>query len=273
MASRTMSAEAIRRFIQSMEDQGVVVTRTKKGLFLRLPDNTSTTVHFTNSDVRAEPNLMARLRRAGVRHPDDPKDVKELPTNITEAPPVAPRSIRKVHKAIEQLGWPEVVTVQQIVDITEMVHITSTRTLYQMGFKPVKGKRNGRDWLTPPEILALKPNEEVVAEVEAVVDDAESPTIQDREEVERVLGAAVEGAREAGRQLGREMQAAGMTPEPKIITVEEARAQADVTAQEREFIDTHDSWVVNGGWPPAVADYLHSLRGAGLEVEIRVWRA
>lgn len=41
---------------------------------------------------------------------------------------------------------------------------------------------------------------------------------------------------------------------------------------EREFIDDADSWVVEGPVPAKVERYLSTLRSAGLEVEIRVWR-
>jgi hypothetical protein len=105
-----------------------------------------------------------------------------------------------------------------------------------MGFKPVKGKRNSRDWLVPDDILALKPVPEVEAEVEAIEEDvAESPTFSE--------------------------------PKPKAF---------HDNSTEREFIDTHDSWTVDlGRISPyvTVQDYIENLLSAGLEAEIRVWRA
>ena len=223
-----------------MQDQGVGVTRTTKGLFLRLPDGESTTVHFTNSDVRAHDNLIARLRRSGVRHPDDPKDVRELPSNITDAPPVAARSIRKIEETVEELGYPEVITVKQIADHTGIAHITATKALYQMGFKPVKGKRNGRDWLVPQEILDRKPKEEPV----------ESSTLPERE-------ATAE----------EEAEVLASIADPDFVEVHRPEA--------REFIDSVDSWVVDLRQLPKtmmLGDYFDALRASGLEFEVRVWR-
>ncbi len=181
-----MTASAVERFIRSMEEQGVGVTRTTKGLLLRLPDGETTSLHFTNSDVRAPINLMSRLRRAGVRHPDDPKDVRELPSNITEGPPVSARTKQKVIDFIVDNDYPEVVTVKELVDHTEMVHITATRAIYQMGFTPVRGKRGARDWIVPQEILDKKPKG---IEEEPV----ESPTFSEgrAEEAERLLNEAM----------------------------------------------------------------------------------
>ena len=271
MPSRTMSQTQIDRFVRSMQEQGVGVTRTKKGLFLRLPDTTSTTVHFTNSDVRAIDNLMNRLRRAGVRHPDDPKDVRELPTNITGAKPVAARSIRRVKEVVEKLGWPEVVTVAEIVDNSDMVHITATRTLYQMGFTPVKGKRNARAWLTPAELLAEKPAEE-----------PESPTFDPAPEAD-LLDQAMSNTSVATDDYEKPSET---TVEPvnfdPPLTDQEAEAYVEATKQEeREFIDTHDSWVLDttqlSGFPftatPLTVEQLATvLASAGLAMEIRVWR-
>lgn len=252
MPSRTMSATQVERFVRSMEDQGVGVTRTKKGLLLRLPDGESTSVHFTNSDVRAEQNLIARLRRAGVRHPDDPRNVADLPENITNAV-VADRSKRKIMGAIESMGWPEYVRVMDLENRTGQAHITITRALYAMGFIPIVGKRNARDWKTPDSILAMKP---------------ESPTIPDAEF-------------DPGEDPGVDDLMEPVNFDPPLST-EEAEAYVEATKkdEEREFIDTHDSWVLDlerlVGWPfsesISVSQLRATMEAAGLEVEIRVWR-
>jgi hypothetical protein len=252
-----MTASAIERFVRSMEEQGVGVTRTTKGLLLRLPDGETTSLHFTNSDVRAPINLMARLRRAGVRHPDDPKDVRELPSNITEGPAVAARTKQKVIDYIVETGFPEVLTVKELVDHTEMVHITATRAMYQMGFTPVKGKRGARDWIVPEEILAKKPKQEdwlTGAPEVGRVAETESPTFQPP-----LTLAEAEAYEEA------------MNP-----TRDEAEVARLKSLGEREFLDTHDSWVVDLSKLPmhmTLGDYFTSVAASGLEVEVRVWRA
>ena len=254
MVAKTMTATAVDRFIRSMQDQGVGVTRTTKGLLLRLPNGETTTMHFTNSDVRAVDNLISRLRRAGVRHPDDPKDVRQLAASITEHPPVAERTKRKVIEALGKLGYPERVAVKQITDTVTANNMTVTAALYQMGFKPVRGKRNARDWMTPEDVLAMRPEPEPELE-EQFVAAPESPTISEgsAEEAERLLGVALEGARKTGRDF----------------------AHLAGTKSEREFIDSVDSWVVDLRHLPrtmTIGDYLDSLAASGLEFEIRVWR-
>lgn len=247
-----MSATQVNRFVDSMTDQGVGVTRTKKGLFLRLPDGSSTSVHFTTSDVRALPNLMTRLRRAGVRHPDDTKDVTALPSNITDVA-VAERTKRRVREAIATMGYPEYVTVMDVKEVTGMEHVTISRALYALDFVPVRGKRNGRDWMTPQDILSENPEEvdgkPAQVEPESITfqpDDTAVPTPDDEH------------------------------PEPEEPqTIEEPQVEP---AQRIDFIDERDSWVpdmkelLGVALYAMVKDRLQVLSAVGIEFEIRVWR-
>lgn len=232
-----MSATQQERFVRSMQDQGVAVTRTTKGFFLRLPNGESTTVHFTLSDVRAQKNLYAVLRRAGVRHPEDPKNMNELPESITESGQPAPRTRRSIERYVEDHGFPDKVAVLAIVKDTGMEHVTITRALYHMGFLPTKGKRGARDWLTPEEILKRKPKGGPV----------ESQTFDPEPELEEQFLAAPDETT--------------ATPVPPM--------------ERREFLDSHDSWVVNLEGLPlhmSLGDYFDSIAASGLQFEIRVWR-
>jgi len=254
MPSRTMSESQVQRFIYSMEDQGVGVTRTKKGLFLRLPDGESTTVHFTNSDVRAIDNLIARLRRAGVRHPEDPKNVAQLPRQITEGD-VSRRTKDKVLAAMQQLDYPDSVRVVQMAETAHLEHVTTSRALYHMGFTPIEGKRNARDWLTPEEILALKP----APPVEPEVPDVEQGVAAHDDLMKFVEGANAAQAAVDAMGMGR--------PDVSRETV--------VRNPNREFLDTHDSWVVELQQLPmsmTIGDYLQALDASGLDFEVRLWR-
>ena len=252
-----MSASKVERFIRSMEDQGVGVTRTKKGLLLRLPDGNSTSLHFTNSDVRAEANLIARLRRAGVRHPDDPKGVEKLPSNITEGEPIARRTRMLVLGYMEKMGYPEYVHVLDIREATGLAHITATKALYQMEFIPRKGKRGTRDWETPPQILALK----------ATAPEPEAPEEPDPASltVEEAVADEVEVQPSVEQQpMLAEVDQQQVEPETPVVHQE----------GDREFLDSHDSWTVD---IQKVSSYLlgefAALMGAaGLEMEVRVWR-
>ncbi len=259
MGDKTMSASEQARFIKSMEEQGVVVTRTTKGLLLRLPNGEATAVHFTHSDYRSRQNLMSVLRRAGVRHPEDPKNVTELPTTVTAASPVAERTKEAIRKYVADTGYPGTVRVADIMRETSMVHITVMRALYQMGFKPTDGRRKSRDWVVPEDIMALKPKPVEEKPVTPAA-DKESLTFQRMKAVEPKIPDVQEEVVEATPDVQEEV------PPPPPQRKPEAPA-------EREFIDTHDSWVVDlARVPDPVRDYLDGLGAAGLEVEIRLWR-
>lgn len=264
MTTRTVSDPQVQRIIRSMQEQGVGVTRTKKGLLFRLPDGSSTAMHFTNSDVRAEANLIARLRRSGVRHPDDQKNVAELPKNITEAK-VATRTKDKVLKAVADLGYPDSVKVLTITELANIDHVTCSRGLYALGFRPIVGKRNSRDWQTPGELLDLRPREEEpVFEPGELIGNGEREPYQNpghtiAESADPEWLATVTGARLFQQEVNE--HGMGKPEEPKV----------ELSAG-REFIDTHESWTVATA-PACVEEYLDTLRGAGLTVEIRVWRA
>lgn len=269
MSGRSMSDSQVQRFIASMEEQGVGVTRTKKGLFLRLPDKTSTTVHFTNSDVRAFDNLIARLRRAGVRHPEDPKNVAELPSQIVTGK-VAEKSKKLLMAAMEKLNYPDVVRVMPMMQETGMEHVTVARTLYALGFKPIAGKRNSRDWLTPEDILALKPQpqpevEESAGDVPAEF-EAEQTATPHTDQALREFVERAQNAQAAVNALGMGV--------PRETSVAEPSA-GSVRTSGREFIDTHDSWIVDLSRLPmnmTIGEYLQSLDASGLDFEVRVWR-
>jgi hypothetical protein len=243
-----------------MQDQGVGVLRTKKGLLLRLPDGSSTAVHFTNSDVRAKDNLIARLRRAGVRHPDDRKDIAALPLNITSGS-VAPATKRRIQEAVAGMNYPDSVQVQRLRELTGLEHITVSKGLYALGFTPTLGKGNSRDWMTPPDMLDRRTTEpEHEPEPEP-----ESPTLPDEPEPDRPM--PMEPQRfSAGRDFVDfpDVSSNGHG-DPATIQVQQSSG--------REFIDSHDSWVVDlTGVPKAVSRYMQVLRAAGLSAEIRVWR-
>ena len=287
MGGRSMSDSQVQRFITSMEDQGVGVTRTKKGLFLRLPDNTSTTVHFTNSDVRAFDNLIARLRRAGVRHPEDPKAVAELPSMITSGD-ASPASKKKIRQAMIDLDYPDVVTIMPLMKITGMEHVTIARALYHMGFKPIAGKRNSRDWLTPDDILALKPPAEPEGEDRFGVPESEQytnpgHTIAENADPEWLAENTAPSTPHTDAALmdfvgrARAAQAAinDMGMGNPQVSRETSTSDLRVDSSGREFIDTHDSWVVDLTRLPlnvTIGEYLQSLDASGLEFEVRVWR-
>lgn len=256
-STRSMSASQIVRFTRAMEDQGVGVTRTKKGLFLRLPSGESDMVHFTNSDTRAFDNLVARLRRAGVQHPDDPKVMNDLPHYIT-AGTVKETSKLRVYEYVRENDYPVEVYQGEISKAKFLDPGQVNRTLYHSGFTPSPrlSKKKGRPWLTPAWLLDEKVKDEEVEE------SSMTP------HTDAALAEFVErahNAQQAVNDLG-----AGKPPESREDPLDVSRETSG-----REFIDTHDSWTLDLSTKPAhltLSDYLSILESAGLGYEIRVWR-
>jgi hypothetical protein len=240
-----MTETQIARFSKSMEAQGVGLTRTKKGLLLRLPDETTTMIHFTNSDVRAEANVKARLRRAGVTHPDDNK-VADLPAYITQGRIREDAKVR-LFAWVREKGYPENVYSKQLVADLGWDPGQANRNLFHCGFVAQNAiDKKGRPWATPEWLL----EEGIQAEQDA---EAESPTIEEplMEFVHRA-----QAAQQAVNELG-----AGV-PEVKV--------------QGREFIDTYDSWIVDLSALPqhlTIGDYFGALAASGVTGEVRLWRA
>jgi hypothetical protein len=255
-----MSASQIIRFTKAMEDQGVGVTRTKKGLFLRLPNGESDMVHFTNSDTRAFDNLVSRLRRAGVQHPDDPKVLKDLPHYITTGT-VKESSKLRVYEYVRENDYPTEVYQGEISKKKFMDPGSVNRVLYHSGFipSPSVSKKKGRPWLTPAWLLEEKGKDNV--------EDA-TPEPKPTPITDAALADFVERGRraqEAVDELG-----AGRPPENRPDPLDVSRETSG-----REFIDTHDSWTLDLSTKPAhltLSDYLSILESAGLGYEIRVWR-
>lgn len=290
MTARQMTEPQIARWSRDMVNQGVRVTRTKKGLLLRLPDGSTAMKHFTESDVRGPKNLAAQLRRAGVTSPDD-KKIATLPKYITEGT-ITAKSRDKMIQFIESHNFPTQVFSKDVVHELNMDPGQVNRMLYHCGFTVGETMgRKGRPWYTPETILSLKQQE---AEGQAIPEEARSiiegarkaqeevdrltaipepeATAEEESPAEKAFKAGVEGAREFGRNLGKAMKEAGMVPpsrQEKEVVVEKSSFH-----EGREFIDTSNSWALRlDDLDPTltVAQWMSVLRAAGLEYEIRVW--
>jgi hypothetical protein len=259
---QSMSKSQVQRFTRICEDQGIRVTRTKKGLLLRFPDGTSTVQHFTNSDVRAEQNQIARFRRAGMSHPNDTRQDKDtLPAYITSGT-ISEKTRQKIIDYVASQGYPEAVLSSTVVKDLKMDPGWANRALYHTGFRPgtAKSKRVGRPWYTPEEILCLKDGAEQSAEDKAfndsLVPDPDEPTALAYTPDEDDMTA----------EVPRE------TEPPVVVPVTPEQAE-DI-----HYIDTRDSWVVDmrellgEHLTRMVEDRLGVLKAVGIDYEIRVWR-
>jgi len=158
-----MSRKEIDRLLDHVAPQGVGLTRMKKGVLLRLPDQSTTMVHFTPSDHRAAQNLRARLKRAGVTWPTDGDP---LPKSVTEHQPRA-GTLAKAERLL--LHWDQKhINASQLVRLAQargetLSQGTAAACLYHLGWTPT-GPFSARKWLRP-----LGPDEPETVPVDAPV--------------------------------------------------------------------------------------------------------
>lgn len=265
------------RLITHLEAQGAQIKRTKKGFIVYAPNGESVAFHNTPSDYRTLANEKAQLRRIGLTHVDEKKRTKGpavrdedgYPAYITEGG-VTKRTREKALSILAGQGWPLQVTTG---DLSEMGHVvTIAKALYSIGFRypesePKRKKDGSTIWVAPEDLRKLHeqsyPNRnEDMCKHEAweTSFDGRSRTCADCKEN---LPPLPEEIRPPVTIQDMAKAVANVFPHREDPEVEEEEG--------REFIDTVDSWVVENP-PPAVQDYLDMLNGAGLEVEIRVWR-
>lgn len=73
MGTKQITSDMLRRIVNDLAEQGCKVKETRKGYFIGFPNGETTVYHHTPSDVRAQKNNRARVRRAGLHWPLDPK--------------------------------------------------------------------------------------------------------------------------------------------------------------------------------------------------------
>lgn len=320
MTVKAMTPSQQQRFIRICEDQGIRVTRTKKGLFLRFPDGSSTVQHFTQSDVKANQNQIARFRRAGMTHPDDPRGPVKLPAYITSGT-ISAATRKKIVDFVVGADFPEVVYQKDVTRALNMDPGWANRALYHTGFRAGKAKnaKIGRPWYTPQDILELKdqvdgatdslspngqyqnpgktigeaatpeflaehatppigePDPEVVEALDAIEDDEAHPTPPTPEQFAKALDDGTAEDIPLPITIDEAMNPTRDEPEVNRLKAlgQESIVQRD---GDREFIDSHDSWVVEpqelfgDKFERFLRDELRVIKALGLEFEIRVWR-
>lgn len=298
--SSQMVGDRLKQFNREMEKQGAKTRRTKKGLMVYAPDGATITVHTTYGDRRAIANDIAWFRRHGLVHPSDTtKETKVSRTADTTEDgyplymvgAINGTTRKRVLAELESRGWPLRVKATEL----EMDTVTATRALYNVGYRwDLSSSSRHRVWVAPDDIKEM--HEKVKAEMAR----REAEARQERES-QREKRAGIEAtpglSREFMENAHRIKPSVTMPPLPApppsdrpLKLIENAvsgligkkpERQEDYAItppgssepkQEREFIDDADSWVVEGPVPAKVERYLSTLRSAGLEVEIRVWR-
>jgi hypothetical protein len=221
--------------------------------------------------------------------------------------PITSTTRKHVLAELESKGWPLIVKATDLA----MDTTTATKALYAVGYRwhdDDEGKKN-RTWHAPDEIVDL--HVKAKEEAERRENDARELRKQMRSLPTPSTDPAVAALRtptplEVARERAvlREFTSCGHTAWEDVPAgrkcadcgemlndLYEAKVEGTLDREiervlaieevdppaEREFIDSVDSWVIDDGAPDvyvpmAVRKYLSALRGAGLEVEIRVWR-
>lgn len=282
MTVKQLTGNQEAKLIKFMEAQGCRVKPTKNGLIIFSPSGQSVSVHKTPGEARGTQNDIANFRRIGLRHPEDKKELtvnvneEGYPDYITGA--IAGTTRKKVLYELESKGWPLEVRATEL----SLETVTAHRALYAVGYRlddPQSNKRS-RLWRAPDDIREL--HEKAKAEMQRR--EAEAKAERDRLRAERqerppvpTPADVVKGLAQTVENIQTTFSVVEQMEQPEDKGESELHPEVAPTP-EREFIDSVDSWTVDDGAPDVyipmpVRKYLSALRGAGLEVEIRVWKA
>lgn len=155
-----------RPLLKHLERQGVVISDTTKGYFLRLPNGQTMMLHKTLSDWRAANNVRSRLRAAGLTWPGDVTK-KPVADWIAKAKPQQ----RTLDRYRAHLGdpLPDSVIVTHVAkdikppDAKLPDYSTAYKVLYALGYRPgaSTGANHTKPWVLlvddeHPEITRAK---------------------------------------------------------------------------------------------------------------------
>jgi hypothetical protein len=267
MTTKSLSITQQERLTKSLEDQGCEVIRKKNGIMVRLPNGEQVMKHFTDSDVRADRNFYARLRRAGVVHPEDPHGMPaEIPDWIKAGHITADDRKRLIEYVVSTKPVMTKVLPGDVMKALDWTSFRTNRALFHTGFLPIveNNKQNRRSWLVPDDIIAsaqeslitVDPTAEEEAEILAVLQESFNP--DDYVEVTDPTIPVYDFP---------------LVPEIHDPVIDEtAYKEPDI-----EFLDERDSWVVDleellGGTFRIIQDRLKAIEVLGMDYEFRVWR-
>lgn len=179
------------RIAKHVEAQGVHITRTKKGLFLRLPDGQSAMMHFTTSDVNAIKNLRAQLHRSGVSLPNDRHDLGTVPAYARRNS--SKQTLERVRGILDEMGRPQELKPGDVVERYVVKYQASTGSastvvsaLHNLGYYPRQSPAQAKNgsgsvfkwWerdLTAAELAEILPEQPPGPELERAVDISAEP--------------------------------------------------------------------------------------------------
>lgn len=259
-----MTRKEIATVLQGLADQGCELVPKKNGTVVRFPNGGHTSFHYSQSDTNDRKYSRALIRRNGLKWPlDGEHPKKKEPIVARTIDPSRYAAVRKLVAEREAQGVTNhpTATLSKPLGFSEG---TIRKIMAQDGY--VLSRKHGVGW-TKPEPAEVK------VEPKLVVPGYGAPYFTGTERPHAVA------------------------PEPKSLPTEEYDATLDVDQpianskpladkkpevqteqkrpEEREFIDTHDSWAIDNFMSIkdlTVAQLVAAYHAAGLEVELRVWR-
>lgn len=226
------------------------------------------TIHNTPSDNRALANVIADLRKIGLKHPLDfrREEASEYPAHVHL--PVTERTQRKVREFLYEKGWPLKVQTSELRDV--VTHTTAEKSLYKIGYRIGGKKGQSNVWVANEEITGwheeLLKNHPVNStpdvEVKLREDAFDAPPVPEVEVKQTI-------------DLMRDLDVPDDEARKARVVAGESEEQP---AEHVDFIDDRDSWAVpmeelfSSVALNIMDEQLRILRAIGMEYEMRVWR-
>jgi len=185
-----LSQKEIKALLDSLDEQGALLFKVKKGVLVKFPDGSMTTVHRTNSDHRSTLNMRAVVKRAGLAWPfdHDRKDT-QLAMRLT------PERKELLMKAVEEAGDGPV-SAAAIAAKAEVADPTAKNALIRGGFVQERRGvwvRNKPDALEPAQ-GASEPVVQTAGE-RSFIDDVDSWVVPVPKKLQRMadlMGLSIE---------------------------------------------------------------------------------
>lgn len=277
-----MSRKEIATVLQGLADQGCELVPKKNGTVVRFPNGGHTSFHYSQSDTNDRKYSRALIRRNGLKWPlDGEHPKKKEPIVARTIDPSRYAAVRKLVAEREAQGVTNhpTATLSKPLGFSEG---TIRKIMAQDGY--VLSRKHSVGWTKPepaevkvepklvvpgygaPYFTGTEPESLPTEEYDATLDVApEKPTMLPQKTLDAIAIATRTFAVDSP-----------LTANSKPLADKKPEDQTEQKRpEEREFIDTHDSWAIDNFMSIkdlTVAQLVAAYHAAGLEVELRVWR-
>lgn len=269
-----MTRKEIATVLQGLADQGCELVPKKNGTVVRFPNGGHTSFHYSQSDTNDRKYSRALIRRNGLKWPLDGEHPKKREPTVART--IHPDRYAAVDRAVAEreaagtLWHPTPIIVKESGVPPATVRKIMDKRGYLFDAK--------RGWTKPvptqiePKLVVpgygapyFTGTEESVEDLEDLLTAPQNPTMLPQKTLDAIAIATRTFAVDSP-----------LTASSKPLADKKTEVQTEQKRpEEREFIDTHDSWQVDN--TPSienatVGDLRRLYAAAGLEMELRVWR-